>query len=225
MVLSHLPVELAVSAGEQLKKLGVEIRVSTKVRNMQERWVELDNGDTIAAENIVWAAGVSASPMARKLGVELDRAGRVKVRGDLSIPGHPEVFVVGDMATVVAKDGRLVPGICPAAMQMGRYVARIIEDELAAPAPDHAPRAPFAYWDKGTMATIGRSAAVAQIGRFEFTGLVAWGAWLFIHLIFLVGFRNKLAVLLQWAYSYISYKRGARIVTGVTEEWKRSPPA
>ncbi|MBI3415977.1 MAG: NAD(P)/FAD-dependent oxidoreductase [Verrucomicrobia bacterium] len=225
LVLSHLPLELATSGGEQLKKLGVEIRVSTKVKNMRDRWVELDNGDTIAAENIVWAAGVAASPVSHKLGVELDRAGRVKVLPDLSIAGHPEVFVIGDMATVIDKDGKPVPGICPAAMQMGRYVAHLIEDELAAPTPSHAPRAPFSYWDKGTMATIGRSAAVAKIGRFEFTGIVAWAAWLFIHLIFLVGFRNKLAVLLQWAYSYVTYKRGARIVTGMSAELKRAPPS
>lgn len=221
VVLSHLPLELATSGTEQLKKLGVEIRTSTKVKNMRDRWVELDNGDTIAAENIVWAAGVAASPLSRQLGVELDRAGRVKVQADLSIAGHPEVFVIGDMASLIDKNGKPVPGVSPAAMQMGRYVAHLIEDELAAPTPSHATRAPFSYWDKGTMATIGRSAAVAKIGRFEFTGIVAWAAWLFIHLIFLVGFRNKLAVLLQWAYSYVTYKRGARIVTGLSEELKR----
>jgi NADH dehydrogenase len=165
---------------------------------------------------------VSASPLTQKLGVELDRAGRVKVNPDLSLPGYPEVFAIGDMALVLEEEGRPVPGVSPAAMQMARHIARIIEDELLAPVPGHAARTPFKYWDKGTMATIGRSAAVAKVGRFEFSGFVAWVAWLFVHLIFLVGFRNKLAVLLQWTYSYFTYKRGSRIVTGLSEERGRA---
>jgi NADH dehydrogenase len=164
---------------------------------------------------------VSATPLTRRLGVELDRAGRVKVRPDLSLPGHPEAFAIGDMALVLGEQGRPVPGVSPAAMQMARHVARIIHQDLQAN-PRKAERPPFSYWDKGTMATIGRSAAVAKIGRFEFSGFPAWMAWLFIHLIFLVGFRNKLAVLLQWAYSYLTYKRGARIVTGLSEERKQA---
>jgi len=194
------------------------VRTSTKVKNIRDRCVELEDGTTIGAENVIWAAGVSASPLTHKLGVELDRAGRVKVNPDLSLPGHPEVFAVGDMALVLEQNGYPVPGVSPAAMQMARHIARIIEDELLAPARGHASRPAFQYWDKGTMATIGRSAAVAKVGRFEFSGFVAWVAWLFIHLIFLVGFRNKLAVLLQWTYSYFTYKRGSRIVTGLSEE-------
>ncbi|HXJ76081.1 MAG TPA: FAD-dependent oxidoreductase, partial [Candidatus Dormibacteraeota bacterium] len=186
---------------------------STRVKNMLPGRVEFDSGEAIDAENIIWAAGVSASPLTHKLGVELDRAGRVKVNPDLSLPGHPEVFVIGDMALVLQEDGRPVPGVSPAAMQMARHVARLIEDELEAPGP--ALRAPFRYWDKGTMATIGRSAAVFWTGPFRLSGFIAWVAWLFVHLIFLIGFRNKLAVLLQWAYSYFSYRRGARIITSL----------
>ena len=159
---------------------------------------------------------MSASPLTQKRRTELDRAGRVKVKPDLSLPGHPEVFAIGDMALVLDQDGKPVPGVSPAAMQMARKIARIIRDELDLGA-GHAARPPFKYWDKGTMATIGRSAAVAKIGKLEFNGFLAWIAWLFVHLIFLIGFRNKLAVLLQWTYSYLAYKRGARIVTGLSE--------
>jgi NADH dehydrogenase len=215
-VLSHLSAELSAKAQRKLDKLGVEARCNTKVKNITRNHVELEGGQVIEAENIIWAAGVSASPLTRKLGVELDRAGRVKVQADLSLPGHPEVFAIGDMALVLDEDGKPVPGVSPAAMQMAQHVARIIHDELSG-GVEHAERPTFKYWDKGTMATIGRSAAVAKIGPLEFNGWLAWVAWLFVHLIFLIGFRNKLAVLLQWTYSYFAYKRGARIVTGLAE--------
>jgi NADH dehydrogenase len=214
VILSNFPPELAESAQKQLSALGVEIWTTTKVKDIRERLVELDDGRAIRAENIIWAAGVSANPITRKLGVELDRAGRIKVMPDLSVPGYPEVFAVGDIALVLGKDGRPVPGVSPAAMQMAKHAARIIEDELSAAKPGDTYRTPFRYWDKGIMATIGRSAAVAKIGRFEFSGFMAWLAWLFIHLIFLVGFRNRISVFLQWVYSYFTYKRGARIVPG-----------
>ena len=220
-VLAHLPPKLSASAQRQLEKLGVEVRTGTKVKNITQGRVELENGQVIEAENIIWGAGVSATPLTKKLGVELDRAGRVKVNPDLSLPGHPEVFAIGDMALVLDDEGKPVPGVSPAAMQMAKHVARIIRDELEL-GRERAARPAFRYWDKGTMATIGRSAAVAKIGRIEFNGFLAWVAWLFIHLIFLIGFRNRLAVLLQWAYSYVAYKRGARIVTGLSEEAKRS---
>jgi NADH dehydrogenase len=181
------------------------------VRSITEGHVDLENGETIRAANIIWAAGVSATPVTKKLGAELDRAGRVKVNPDLSVPGHPEVFAIGDMALVLERDGSPVPGVSPAAMQMGTHVAHIIENEIAFPGGVKRPA--FKYWDKGTMATIGRSAAVAKVGKFEFSGISAWLAWLVIHLLFLVGFRNKIAVLFQWFYSYITYKRGARIIT------------
>jgi NADH:ubiquinone reductase (H+-translocating) len=215
-VLLQFSPELSVIAGQKLAELGVEVRVSTHVKNITRGCVELADGGMIRAENIIWAAGVSASPLTQKLAVELDRAGRVKVLADLSLPGHPEVFAIGDLALVIGKDGRPVPGVSPAAMQMAGHVARIIADEMAA--GGRVPRPAFKYWDKGTMATIGRSAAVAKVGPFEFNGFLAWLAWLFIHLIFLIGFRNKLAVLLQWTYSYFAYKRGARIITGLSEQ-------
>ena len=172
--------------------------------------MELETGDAIEAENIIWAAGVSAIPLTKKLGVELDRAGRVKVNPDLSLPGHSEVFAIGDIALVLQKDGKPVPGVSPAAMQMARHVAKIIEAEIVL--PGHAERPSFKYWDKGTMATIGRSKAVALVGKIKLSGFVAWLAWLFIHLIFLIGLKNKLAVLLDWTYSYFAYKRGSRII-------------
>ena len=215
-VLAHLPPGLSASAQRQLEKLGVEVRVGVKVKTITQGRVEPENGRIIEGENIIWAAGVSASALTQKLRTELDHAGRVKVKPDLSLPGHPEVFAIGDMALVLDQDGKPVPGVSPAAMQMARKIARIIRDELDLGA-GHAARPPFKYWDKGTMATIGRSAAVAKIGKLEFTGFLAWIAWLFVHLIFLIGFRNKLAVLLQWTYSYLAYKRGARIVTGLSE--------
>jgi len=166
------------------------------------------------AENILWAAGVSATPLTGKLGLPLDRAGRVIVNSDLSLPNHPEVFAVGDMALVLQKNGKPVPGVSPAAMQMARHVARIIEDELAL-GPVHSPRPAFKYWDKGTMATVGRSAAVAVTGPVKLQGFIAWLAWLFVHLIFLVGLRNRVIVFLNWVYSYFTYKRGARLIVNV----------
>ncbi|MDB6109766.1 MAG: FAD-dependent pyridine nucleotide-disulfide oxidoreductase [Pedosphaera sp.] len=210
-ILGNLPPELSASAQRQLEHLGVQVRTSTKVKSITQGRVDLENGETIWAANILWAAGVSATPLTKKLGVPLDRAGRVVVNPDLSLPGHPEVFAVGDMALVLGPDGNPVPGVSPAAMQMAKHTARIIENELAFQGAVARPA--FKYWDKGTMATIGRSAAVAKVGKFEFSGFLAWMAWLVVHLIFLVGFRNKIAVLFQWFYSYITYKRGARIIT------------
>lgn len=215
-VLSHLPQDLAESATRQLKELGVQVRTSTRVKAIRQDEVELEGGEIIHAENILWAAGVSASPLTKRLGVELDKAGRVKVNPDLSVPGHPEVFALGDMALVLQENGKPVPGVSPAAMQMARHVARIIDDELAQGAGRARPS--FKYRDKGTMATIGRSAAVAMIGKLKMSGWFAWLAWLFIHLIFLIGFRNKLFVLMQWAYSYFAYKRSARIITYLPPE-------
>lgn len=218
VILSHMPADLADSAQKQLQRLGVEVRTSCRVKSIARGRVELESGAAILAENILWAAGVSASPLTRKLGVELDRAGRVKVNPDLSLPGHANVFAIGDMALVVQDDGKPVPGVSPAAMQMANHVARIIEDELTLGA-GRAPRPAFKYWDKGTMATIGRSAAVAYSGPIKMHGFIAWLAWLFVHLVFLIGFRNKLAVFMQWVYSYFTYKRGARIITG----WPPTP--
>jgi len=221
VVLSHLPPDLSASAMEQLQALGVEVRTSIKVKAISLGRVELDSGGVIEAENVIWAAGVSASPLTKKLGVDLDRAGRVKVNPDCSLPGHVEVFAIGDMALLFDTNGKPVPGVSPAAMQMAAHVAEVIEDELTS--PGLAARPAFKYWDKGTMATIGRSAAVAAVGPFHLHGFIAWVAWLFVHLLFLIGFRNKLAVLLQWTYSYFTYKRGARIITGLEEPGPSQP--
>jgi NADH dehydrogenase len=220
-VLAHLPPALSESAARQLTALGVQVRTNVRVRNIFQGCVELEvvgpdkvAEEPIQAENTIWAAGVSASSLTQKLGVDLDRAGRIRVNSDLSLPGHPEAFAIGDLALVLDEAGKPVPGVSPAAMQMGRHVARLIERELESPSP--SARSGFRYFDKGTMATIGRSAAVAKIGRFEFSGYFAWMSWLFVHLLFLIGFRNKVAVLLQWIYSYFTYKRGARIITHAT---------
>jgi NADH:ubiquinone reductase (H+-translocating) len=230
-VLSHLPPDLSASAQRQLERLGVQVRTAAPVNNIRDGELELAGGEIIHAGNILWAAGVSASPLTKQLGAELDRAGRVKVNPDLSLPGHPEIFAIGDMALVLGVDGKPVPGVSPAAMQMGRHVARLIAEEigtaqsLTRPATTLSPsdgvggnRPAFKYWDKGTMATIGRSAAVAQIGKIKLSGYPAWLAWLFVHLIFLIGFRNRVAVLWQWTYAYLTYKRGARIITGPQKE-------
>jgi NADH dehydrogenase len=216
-VLSHLPPDLSASAQRQLEHLGVQVRTATSVKNIRAGEVELASGEIIRAENILWAAGVSATPLTKKLGAELDKAGRVKVNPDLSLPGHPEIFAIGDTALVLEKDGKPVPGVSPAAMQMGKHVAKILEAEIRFGAKP-APRPAFSYWDKGTMATIGRSAAVAWIGRIKLSGMLAWLAWLFIHLIFLIGFRSRTSVLFQWTYSYFSYKRSARIITYLPPE-------
>jgi NADH dehydrogenase len=210
-VLGHLPADLSQSAQRQLEALGVHVRTSTRVKDIRDGEVELENGEIIQAGTILWAAGVAAVPLTQKLGAELDKAGRVKVKADLSIPGHPEVFAIGDMALVLGADGKPVPGVSPAAMQMGRHVAKLITKEIRFGA--NSPRPPFKYVDKGTMATIGRSAAVAWLGKIHLSGFAAWLMWLFVHLIFLVGFRNRLAVLINWAYAYYGYKRGARIIT------------
>ena len=213
VILNHLPPDLAASAQRQLESLGVEVRTSTRVTNMSKGRVETTGG-VIDAANIVWAAGVGANSLTKRLGVEVDRGGRIKALPDLSLPGHPEVFAIGDIASVIQKNGTPVPGVSPAAIQMAQHVAEIIRDDIESQMPLDR-REAFEYWDKGTMATIGRSRAVAKIGHFEFSGYPAWLAWLFIHLIFLVGLRNKLSVLFSWAYSYFTYKRGSRLITGL----------
>jgi len=211
-ILGHLPVDLSMSAQRQLEALGVEVRTNTRVTDIHADGIQLGT-EYIAATNKIWAAGVGASPLTAKLGVPLDRAGRIQVQPDLSLPGHPEVFAIGDLVTVPDKHGHPVPGVSPAAIQMGQHVVREISNELGEGDGRRA-RSPFAYWDKGTMATIGRSAAVAMIGPVKFSGILAWLSWLFVHLIFLIGFKNKFTVIVQWTYSYLTYKRGARLITG-----------
>lgn len=214
-ILGQFSERLAAKAAARLAKLGVEVRTNVRVEAIGERFLRLADGTHIESANVIWAAGVAAHPLSRTLGADLDRAGRVLVNPDLSLPHHPEVFAIGDLAMVRDRDGHAVPGVSPAAMQMARHVARTIETELRSGKCGPSDRLAFNYWNKGTMATIGRSAAIAQLGKLEFNGWLAWAAWLLVHLIFLVGFRNKAAVLLQWTYSYFTYKRGSRLITGI----------
>ena len=214
---------LSAKAAAQLSRLGVEVRTNVRVENIGEKFLQLSDGARIESDNILWTAGVTANPLTQELGVELDRAGRVRVNPDLSLPTHPEVFAIGDLALVLDERGRPVPGISPAAMQMARHVAHVIEAELNHGKENLPARPAFKYWNKGTMATIGRSAAVAQIGRLEFSGWPAWATWLLVHLIFLIGFRNRAAVFLQWTYSYFTYKLGSRIITGAPADHELKP--
>ena len=199
---------------KKLESMGANVLTHTPVRNVRERAIDLD-ACTIEAETIIWAAGVEAVPLTRTLGVETDPGGRILVEKDLSLPGHPEVFAVGDIAHCIDRDGMRVPGLCPAAMQMGAHAAKVIRRELDRKQDELASRPQFRYFDKGSMATIGRSAAVASSRGLKFRGLTAWLMWLAVHLMFLVGFRNKLAVMLQWFFAYVRYRHGARIITGI----------
>jgi NADH dehydrogenase len=206
-VLPTYPPELSAKARRQLERLGVEVRTGAQVTGIDDRGV-VASGGRIEARTVLWGAGVAASPLARSLGVPLDRAGRVPVSADLSVPGLPDVFVAGDLAAVV-QDGTPVPGVAPAALQMGEAAAEnILRDARG------EPRRPFRYRDKGLLATIGRASAVARIGRFRFGGVVAWLLWLFVHILFLVGFRNRVAVILEWAWSYATFGRPVRLITG-----------
>jgi NADH dehydrogenase len=200
--------DLSSSAQKQLERLGVEVRTSAMVTGVEPSAV-LVGQTRIPAAVILWAAGVAASPLGKSLGTPLDRAGRVLVNPDLSIPGHREVFVIGDLASLKDKNGKQVPGVAPVALQEGTATARNIGREVQG-----KPREDFHYLDKGSLATIGRAAAVAQIGKVHISGFLAWLAWLFIHVFFLIGFRNRLLVMIQWAWSYVTYERGARLITG-----------
>jgi NADH dehydrogenase len=209
--------KLSESALRQLQKLGVEVRLGHHVESIRPGEVVV-GGETIRSDNIVWAAGVSAEPLTRRLGLETDRGGRIKVLPDLSVPGYPEAFAIGDIVTLKDANGVDVPGVAQGAIQMAGHVARLIECDVRGEKLAPVGRRPFAYYDKGSLATIGRSAAVAEIKRWKLTGFVAWVVWLFVHLLFLIGFRNKLSVLMQWMYSYFTFKRGARIITGLSGE-------
>jgi NADH dehydrogenase len=210
-VLPSYTEDLSRKAEEQLRHLGVEVRTSSMVTGIEPGAVWIGN-EKIAAPVILWAAGVAASPLGKKLGAPVDRAGRVLVQPDLSVPGHPEVFVIGDLAALKDESGKLLPGVAQVAIQQGAFAAEMIGRDL-----EHQPRRDFHYHDKGSLATIGRAAAVAQIGKVKLSGYFAWLAWLFIHILFLIGFRNRLIVMIQWASSYLTYDRGARLITGSDE--------
>lgn len=222
-VLSTFPEVLSLKARRQLEKLGVEVLTGTPVSDINSDGFQL--GDHfVPARTVVWAAGVAASPLARTLDVPLDRAGRVPVQPDLTLDGHPEIFVAGDLAALSQADGRPVPGVAPAAKQMGKHVAAIIRARLEnKPAPG-----PFNYQDFGNLATIGRMAAIVHLGRLQLSGVLAWWFWLAAHVFFLIGFRNRIVVLLNWAVAYWSYQRSARIIFGDDREDRRRkaiPPA
>jgi NADH:ubiquinone reductase (H+-translocating) len=210
-VLGAYTEELSESARVQLEKLGVAVWTGMQVTGIDEDGVSM-GPDRIHAQTVLWAAGVAGSPLATTLGVPLDRAGRVLVRSDLTIPGHDDVYVIGDLAHVES-DGELVPGVAPAAMQAGRHTALNVVRSLHG-----QPLSPFRYRDKGMLATIGRGSAVARIGSLKASGHFAWLLWLFIHIFFLIGFRNRLIVMVQWAWSYISFDRGARLITEPLKE-------
>jgi NADH dehydrogenase len=207
-ILPAYPDDLSRSAEEQLRGLGVEVHTSTIVTGVEPAAVLM--GETrLPSVVTLWCAGVAASPLGKKLGAPIDRAGRVLVNPDLSVPGHREVFAIGDLASLKDKSGALVPGLAPAAIQEGEATARNIARDLIG-----APRKDFHYWNKGSIATIGRAAAVAQFGKIHISGFIAWLSWLFVHIFFLIGFRNRIIVMIQWAWSYFTYERGARLITG-----------
>ena len=207
-VLPAYPEDLSRSAEQQLRELGVEVHTSAMVTGIEPAAVIM--GKTrLPAAVIIWAAGVAASPLGKKLGAPTDRSGRVLVSPDLSIPGHDHVFVIGDLASLKQKNGQPVPGLAPAAIQEGKATARNILRDL-----EKKPRKDFHYLDKGSLATIGRAAAVGEFGKVHISGFLAWLAWLSVHIFFLIGFRNRIIVLIQWAWSYFTYEQGAQLITG-----------
>jgi NADH:ubiquinone reductase (H+-translocating) len=216
-LLGGYPEDLSASARKQLIDLGVEVRTDARVTNVTETGVQV-NGEFIPCRVKIWAAGNNASFVGKTLGVPVDRAGRVIVNEDLTIPGHPEVQVIGDLANFPHQKGGPLPGVSPVAMQQGRHAARNV---LAMTKGGKLRR--FRYWDKGSMATIGRNKAVADLKFMRLSGLPAWLAWLFVHIIFLVGFRNRLLVLLQWAWAYLTFDKGARLITRNFQSEHRPP--
>ncbi len=234
-VLSTYPPKLSEAAKKSLEQRSVEVRVKTLVTAIDEHGVTVKSEtgeERIGARTVLWAAGVQASPLAATLGAPRDRAGRVEVNADLSIPGHPEVFVVGDLAKMMNADGTMVPGVAQGALQGGKHVGKIIAEEArrgtngnaavgSARAQFDFKRPAFRYWDKGNMATIGRASAVIATKRFAKSGLFAWLLWWVVHIMFLVGFRNRVLVMFHWAWSWMTFKRGARLITG---EIPKLPP-
>ena len=206
-LLTAFPEDVSATGKESLEELGVEVRLGIKVTSIDAEGVHYGD-EHILASTVVWGAGVTVSPLAKTLGVPLDNQGRVIVDKDVSIPGHPEAFVIGDMARF-DQDGKPLPGLSPVAMQEARSVAKSIRATI-----ESKPRKPFRYWDKGNMATIGRSRAVAVVDKIHLSGFIAWLAWLFVHIWYLIGFRNRIIVMFEWFWSYITYKRGSRLITG-----------
>jgi NADH dehydrogenase len=207
-LLAAFPEPLREAARRDLQRLGVEVRTGSIVTNVAGNRVEV-GGEMLKAQTILWAAGVSASPLGATLGVPLDRAGRVRVEPDLTIPGHQNVFVIGDLAALNDEHGKPLPGVAQVAIQMGRHAARNVRRAI-----EKQPYRAFQYKDLGNMATIGRASAVADLGWLQLKGYLGWLAWLFVHIMNLIGFRNRLIVLVQWAWAYFSYQRSIRLITG-----------
>ena len=207
-ILATFPDDLAERAKKDLENLDVEIRTSTRVTNITSEAVTVGEGEVIPTRTVIWAAGNMASPLAKFLGAPLDKAGRVLVNPDLSVPGHPEIFVAGDLASIKNADGSPVPGVAQGAIQGGECAGRNIRHRLY-----RSKTEAFKYWDKGNMAVIGRNRAVADLHFAHISGFFAWLAWLFIHILYVVGYRNRLSVLMQWAYAYLTYQRGVRLIT------------
>lgn len=215
-ILPSFSEKLAKRATYDLEYLGVTVWTNSRVTDITNEGITINGNVRLNAHTVLWAAGVLPSNLNQTLGVPLDRAGRVIVEPDLSLPGHPEVFVIGDQAHV-EDNGRVLPGLAPVAMQEGRYVAETILNELAG-----KPRRPFRWIDKGQMATIGRSRAVAETGGFEFGGILAWFTWIIVHIYYLVGFKNRVLVLIQWFWSYITFRRGAQLI--INRDWESFKP-
>ena len=208
-ILTSFPESLSASAVRALARLGVETKINAAVTECDAAGV-VAGGERIDTDCVIWAAGVAASPAARWFRADADRAGRVKVDSDLTLPGHPEIFVIGDTAVVAGKDGKPVPGVAPAAKQQGVYAAKAIRARLEGrPAPK-----PFRYVNVGNLATIGRSSAIADFGWLRVSGLLAWLLWGVVHIFFLIGFRNRLSILIEWIWAYLTFQRGARLITG-----------
>jgi NADH:quinone reductase (non-electrogenic) len=216
-LLATFPESLRSSAQKDLERLGVEVRTGTIVTGVRDGRVEMGS-DVVEAATVLWAAGVAASPVGATLGLPLDRAGRVLVQPDLTIPGYPEVFVIGDLASLAGPDGKPLPGVAQVAIQMGRHTARTIMRAI-----EHQPYRPFVYKNLGNMATIGRASAIADFGRVRLHGWFAWLAWLFVHIMNLIGFRNRILVLVQWAWAYFSYQRAVRLITGPWPDGPSTP--
>jgi NADH dehydrogenase len=212
--LSTFPEDLSAYAEKALVRLDVELMMNSSVTGVDETGIQLGS-KTIPSACVIWAAGVAASPVAKWLGITADRAGRVPVTADLTLPGHPEIFVIGDCALAKDKDDKPLPGLAPVAKQQGEYVGRLL---TALTRKTGAPRPPFRYHDFGALATVGRKAAIADFGRIKLKGFIGWLTWCVAHIYFLIGFRNRFSVALDWAWSYLTFERGARLITGPISE-------
>lgn len=211
-ILSQFPEDLALQAHRELERLGVEVMVGKRVEDIDADGIEV-GGERIASKTVIWAAGVKASPAGKWLKTEVDKAGRAVVNADMSVKDHREIFVIGDTASALDEEGKPFPGVAPVAMQQGRYVGRVLKGKLEGEKTTE----PFEYFDKGSLATVGRAFAILKFRKFKLAGGLAWLAWIFIHIMYLVEFRNRVAVLLEWLWAYITYQRGVRLIVGEEE--------